>query len=123
VLATPLRAGDVTIGAVAVYGPDPSTIDQADMAGAELFGSIAGAILANLEAYEGAKRLSDQLSEALATRDVIGTAKGILMEREAVDEDAAFSLLRSASQRANRKLREVAETLVEKESSRGHTKS
>jgi hypothetical protein len=43
-----------------------------------------------------------QLTEALGTRDLIGTAKGILMEREAIDEDAAFGLLRSASQRSNR---------------------
>ena len=50
---------------------------------------------------------------ALKTRDVIGQAKGILMERHGLDADEAFDRLTTMSQDANIKLRDVAEHLVE----------
>jgi AmiR/NasT family two-component response regulator len=53
-----------------------------------------------------------QLREAISSRDVIGQAKGILMEREHLTDDQAFDRLRTASQKRNRKLREIAEELV-----------
>ncbi|MDQ1374883.1 MAG: hypothetical protein QOJ09_2221, partial [Actinomycetota bacterium] len=43
----------------------------------------------------------------------IEQAKGILMAREGCDEDRAFDMLRRASQRTNRKLREIAHQVVE----------
>ena len=53
-----------------------------------------------------------QLEKALESRDVIGQAKGILMERERVTGDQAFEMLRSSSQMMNLKLRDVAAMLV-----------
>ena len=53
-----------------------------------------------------------QLEKALESRDVIGQAKGILMERERVSGDEAFEMLRSSSQHLNVKLRDVAAMLV-----------
>jgi AmiR/NasT family two-component response regulator len=48
----------------------------------------------------------------LTSRDIIGQAKGILMERFKVNEIAAFELLRSLSQQSNSKLIDVAEKLI-----------
>ena len=53
------------------------------------------------------------LELALESRDIIGQAKGILMERHAIDADEAFARLVVMSQHTNVKLREVAENLVE----------
>jgi GAF domain-containing protein len=53
------------------------------------------------------------LREALRSRDVIGQAKGIIMEREDCDEDAAFERLRKLSQTQNNKLRDVAQAIVD----------
>ncbi|MEJ2871281.1 GAF and ANTAR domain-containing protein [Actinomycetospora sp. OC33-EN08] len=53
-----------------------------------------------------------QLTEALHSRDVIGQAKGILMERRGVDADGAFDILRRASQDLNVKIRDVATTIA-----------
>ena len=53
------------------------------------------------------------MTEALKTREVIGQAQGILMERERITADQAFDVLRRASQRMNVKLRDVASHLVE----------
>ena len=50
---------------------------------------------------------------ALANRDIIGQAKGILMERHRITADEAFALLSERSQRANRKLKDVARQLAE----------
>jgi len=55
----------------------------------------------------------EQMDEALASRDLIGQAKGILMAREGVSADEAFDMLRRASQRLNLKLRDVAGQMVQ----------
>lgn len=54
----------------------------------------------------------DRLHQALAGRDVIGQAKGILMERYQLTDDQAFDLLIAASQHTNRKLHDIAADLV-----------
>ena len=54
----------------------------------------------------------DQFRASLATRDLIGMAKGILMERHRTTGDRAFAVLVRASQDTNRKLRDVADELV-----------
>lgn len=53
-----------------------------------------------------------QFRSALASRDVIGQAKGMIMERFDIDAVAAFDLLRRLSQNANRTLNDVSEELV-----------
>lgn len=58
-------------------------------------------------------RQQAQFRAALASRDVIGQAKGILMERYALDDTAAFALLRRYSRTTNTALREVAAEFVQ----------
>jgi hypothetical protein len=57
--------------------------------------------------------LERDLQQALLSRDVIGQAKGILMERLKCTPEDAFDLLRRSSQRLNVKLRDVARGLAE----------
>jgi AmiR/NasT family two-component response regulator len=61
-------------------------------------------------------RLADlretQLRKALETRDVIGQAKGILMQRRGITAEEAFDLLRRTSQDLNIRLAELASTLA-----------
>ncbi|HEV3353146.1 MAG TPA: ANTAR domain-containing protein [Acidimicrobiales bacterium] len=62
------------------------------------------------------QQLNDKVSgleEALLGRDVIGQAKGILMERLRLTADQAFEELRIASQKSNRKVRDLAVELAE----------
>ena len=47
---------------------------------------------------------------------MIGQAKGILMERENVSDDAAFEMLKTISQQANVKLRDIAQRLIDEKS-------
>jgi GAF domain-containing protein len=53
------------------------------------------------------------LREALRSRDVIGQAKGILMEREQLSEYEAFEVLRQMSMTQNRRVRDLAQSIVE----------
>jgi AmiR/NasT family two-component response regulator len=50
---------------------------------------------------------------AMDSRAVIEQAKGVLMAQRHVDADQAFDVLREASQRYNRKLRDIAHGIVE----------
>ncbi|MBI2700367.1 GAF and ANTAR domain-containing protein [Mycobacterium gordonae] len=52
---------------------------------------------------------------ALVSRDVIGQAKGILMERFQISAAAAFSMLRQLSQESNTKLVHIAEKVIQLE--------
>lgn len=53
------------------------------------------------------------LEGAFARRAVIERAKGIMMARQSIDEQRAFELMRSQSQRSGRKLFDVAQAVVE----------
>ncbi len=72
----------------------------------------ASVVLANAQAYWSAYELSRQLQQAMESRASIEQAKGILIEQSGVNEDEAFQLLRRASQRENRKLRDIATEVV-----------
>ena len=55
---------------------------------------------------------AESLAEALATRKLVERAKGLLMAREGISEQDAFSRLRRASQSSNRPLKVVAEAVI-----------
>ena len=63
--------------------------------------------------YQSTATLAEDMRRAMETRAVIEQAKGILMVRDQCDDDTAFETLRVLSQRANRKLREIAREIVE----------
>jgi AmiR/NasT family two-component response regulator len=57
-------------------------------------------------------KVEGNLRDALDRRDVIGQAKGILMERYKIDGSQAFDLLVFASQQTHQKLRDIAEEVA-----------
>jgi AmiR/NasT family two-component response regulator len=57
--------------------------------------------------------VDQNLHDALSSRDVIGQAKGILMERLRITPEDAFDALRRSSQELNVKLRQIAESIAE----------
>jgi hypothetical protein len=100
-------------GSLTTYGTAPGSLDDA----AEQIGFILAAH-ASLAARAVGERgtletLGAQLQEALFARDVIGQAKGILMERLRITPEDAFDILRNSSRELNLKLREVARNLTE----------
>jgi hypothetical protein len=63
-------------------------------------------------ALSEAEDRADNLHHALDSNRQIGVAMGVIMTRQGVTEQAAFDLLREASQHSNRKLRDVADEVV-----------
>ncbi|HUR52329.1 MAG TPA: GAF and ANTAR domain-containing protein [Mycobacteriales bacterium] len=111
-LSAPLHAGGEALGAMKVYSDQPGAFDEADEQLMVRFAAQAAIVLANMQSLDSARQLSDGLKSALLTRDAIATAKGVLMARDNVDEQTAFAMLVSISQRENVKLRDVADTLL-----------
>jgi transcriptional regulator with GAF, ATPase, and Fis domain len=100
-----LYTHNARMGALNLFGikPDVFTAEN-EAVGAMLATHAATALIADDE------RL--QFQSALASRDIIGQAKGMIMERFDVDAVRAFELLRSLSQNSNTRLASVAEELV-----------
>ena len=94
------------LGALNLYANEPNAFtDESEHVGL-LFASHAAVAFA-------AAKTEGNLRVAVATRDLIGQAKGILMERFKITGPQAFDVLVHASQVRNRKLRDVAEELVD----------
>ncbi len=112
-LAAPLEVRDHVIGALNLYSRLPRGFDKLDEAMISLFAGQAGAALANAQVYRSASTLNAQLQEAMEHRAVIEQAKGSLMTEYRCSADAAFQRLTEMSQRTNRKLREIAQAVVD----------
>ncbi len=67
---------------------------------------------AQLELLELRAKLAE-LENALATREVIGQATGLIMAAQECPPDMAFTMLVRKSQHTNRKLRDVAQEIVD----------
>jgi GAF domain-containing protein len=112
VLAVPLVANDLPVGALNLYSRTEGGFDESDAESAALFSEQAAVACANAEVYWRTYTLTENLREALESRDIIGQAKGILMARRGCTSDAAFDALRKVSQQRNVKLRALAEQVV-----------
>jgi GAF domain-containing protein len=112
VLALPLATDDRQ-GALNLYARYPVAFGVVDRAKAAILVSLASLALTVAHSQEDHERRAEDLHAALITRQVIGEALGILMERERISGEEAFDILRRASQHLNIKLREVAQTLVD----------
>lgn len=113
-LSVPLVVGENGTGVMSYYASSESGFAEDDeVLGASLAAAVA-VVLANSEAYWAAQTLATQLAEAMQSRAVIEQAKGIVMAQSGVNPDDAFQLLVRASQRENRKLRDIAAELVQR---------
>jgi GAF domain-containing protein len=112
-LAGPLLLKDEAIGALNLYSSESDGFTDLDDVLIALFTGQAAIAVANAKTYGDAIELTRQLQEAISSRAVIEQAKGVLMAREGLDVDDAFSRLRSWSQSRNIKLRDIAKEIVD----------
>jgi GAF domain-containing protein len=101
-----LYTADRTAGALNCFGLEPHAWDSDE----ETIGMV---LAAHAAAALAASREGENLQSALLTRDRIGQAKGIIMERYGVDDVRAFDMLRSLSQEANVRLIEIAQRVID----------
>jgi GAF domain-containing protein len=94
-----------TMGALNVYAEQPNTFDSESR-------NIGLVFAAHSSVAWNSARRDDQFRKALASRDTIGQAKGMIMERYGVDAVQAFEVLRKLSQDSNVPLIKVATELI-----------
>jgi hypothetical protein len=105
-LSFKLYTAERTAGALNLFGFQPMVwTTEAETIGTVLAAHAAAAILAS--------RQGVQLESALSTRDRIGQAKGIIMERFGVDDVQAFEMLRRLSQDSNTRLIDIAQRVID----------
>jgi len=98
--------GHGTVGGLNMYATESGDIDPQAPGIADLFATHAALAL-------GRAREVDSLHQALRTREVIGQAVGLLMQRYELDPDGAFSFLVRSSSHSNVKVRDIAIRMVE----------
>lgn len=104
-MAFKLSAPRAVLGVLHLYADDPCSFDSSvDEIGA------AFATHAAL-AWDNARR-EQHFRSALNSRDAIGQAKGMIMERYRVDADAAFAMLTKMSQNSNTRIVDIARELI-----------
>jgi len=112
ILSIGLPMPQQVLGAMNIYqfGATPMGEDAEQVASE--FGRYAAVALANASLFEQSTLLAARMQHAMESRAVIDQAKGMIMITEGVTADEAFQRLVSASQAANRKLRDLAAEMV-----------
>lgn len=113
-LSYQLFVEDDRLGALNLYNQGEDAFDER----AQAFGSVLAAHAAIAMSAADAQFEAEHLHAALDSSREIGVAIGILMMQADVDQDAAFRILATGSQRTNVKLRQLAARIVASENER-----
>jgi len=115
VLSTPLVHRGQALGALKVYARTPSAFGEAEERLLGLFADAAATLLGSAQSLDAPARLSEALKAALATRETVGLAAGVLMAREHLNPEAARVVLLERARAQGRRVVEVAAEVLEAE--------
>jgi ANTAR domain/GAF domain len=113
VISVGLVVGGTLTGALTLYADIGSPFGQQALRIADMLAAHTAATLERTFERLTYQAQTEAWQHALASRDVIGQAKGILMEQRSTTADEAYHLLRKTSQRLNAKVRVLAEHVVD----------
>lgn len=114
VLSAPLTTGGKQIGTLKVYSPLPMTFDDNSVFLIERLATPAAVLLDHIRDREAAERMSGELAQALANRDLISKAQGTIMERLNLNSQEAIGLLLARSRGESTPLHAVARDILHK---------
>lgn len=106
ILSLPMFADELNMGALNFYTEIPHAFSEDSRRIAAIFATLGALAWSNVVRTQ-------QFKEALSTRDTIGQAKGILIERYDLDDQTAFNTLIKLSQSMNTPLRDIARRVIE----------
>ena len=112
VLGVPIDLRDGPMGTLNVYAAHPRGWDDSDVAAIQAYTRVIASLLRSAVQAHVSGRAATQLQRALDSRSLIEQAKGVLMERRGLDQQAAFELLRSRARSTRRRLQDVARETV-----------
>jgi GAF domain-containing protein len=112
-LSVPLPYQGTSIGALNNYSTEPAAFATPESLAAALeVAETIAVVVSNADAHAQLGEQARNMRLAMDSRAVIEQAKGVLMAQRHIDADQAFEVLREASQRYNRKLRDIAHGIV-----------
>ncbi len=112
VRSLPLVLEGGTAGSLNLYSSAAGPWDETTIGAVRLIGEQTREVMVSATELSRAEHVNATLRQALETRTVIGQAQGVLMARQGIDAEEAFDVLRRASHRTNRKLRDIATDIV-----------
>jgi response regulator NasT len=74
--------------------------------------SILDTAVSRFQAFNKLRDELERANRALEERKIVERAKGILMEKRGLSEEAAYALLRSTAMNENRRIIEIAQSIV-----------
>lgn len=108
ILSFELFADGSSMSALNFYADRPHAFDQESV-------ELGTVYATHIALAWSMMRRQDQFRSALASRDIIGQAKGMVMERFNLDAVEAFELLTRLSQQSNTRLVDIAAALIDSE--------
>jgi len=114
VISAPLLHGKETIGALKIYSALPGQYDDTTGRILSLFAGTAATLLAHIQGTETPLQMSESLKAALAGRDAVNRACGMLMERQGISQDRAMQQLIQNARVAGIPLITMSEQLIGK---------
>jgi GAF domain-containing protein len=115
-LSLPFPVQEHVLAALNLYATTAHAFGEDEVELAREIAARAAVALVNAVRYESASDTADQLRKAMESRAVIEQAKGVIMGQSRCSAEEAFDVLVRASQRENRKLRDIALEIVERRS-------
>ena len=112
-LSMPIPVLDSVSASVNVYAHQAEAFGDADRVALQGLMGYASAAIANVHLYDASRTLVEQLNTAALSRAVIDQARGILMQMHRCTAEEAFDILRRTSQHSNRKIRDIAQEIVD----------
>jgi len=112
VLSAPLLLDDRPVGTCNAMTTVARDWTDADTGAVAAFAVVLGRLIGSITEARDKTRLTAQLQFALNSRVLIEQAKGAIMEREGVDAERAFELMRRRARSSERKLAEVAREVL-----------
>ena len=112
VLGVPVDLPEGPVGTLDVYAAQPHRWDRADIAAIQAYTRVIASLLRTAVRAHVSGKAATQLQRALDHRSLIEQAKGVIMERRGLDQQAAFDLLRAQARSTRRRLHDVASEVV-----------
>ncbi len=113
ILSSPLRASNTPVGALNIYSCTSSAFAVRDQDLASLLAREASVILSDARVDVTDQELDERMGQALRTRELISQAQGVIMQRDGIGEDLAYTRLRRTALKRGQLLRERAQEIVD----------
>ena len=112
VCAIPMRLATINMGCLNLFMFRPGPLSDGETALAQALADVASIAIVQDQTNRAAAAREDHLQRTLHSRIVVEQAKGMIAERDQLDMDEAFTVLRNFARTTNRRLTDVASDII-----------